>query len=324
MITLDILKGMDIEKDLERLEDILQGAINSEEPQLSRMSGHILFLESWRIRSAIALTVYRACWGHNSEEVLPVMAALRMFHTVTMIHDDLIYKAPTHLGAPSLHKMFGKNEAIITADFLYAKAFGLCKSYESDVTDMAVKACTGLAEGEVMELNAKIADITVETYIAIITKKSAGVFSTATRLAAWIARAPAEKLESMELMGQYLGIAHQMIDDYLDLGGTACMPEPRGTKILLGKVTLPIIRARDQLGDRTQKQLVDIYRKRKRYKNDVKRVLRLVSSTDGMEFTKKKAEDLVEVALGEAEKLDSDLHRKILMDLSRQIVKRCN
>ena len=321
---LDVLKGMDIEKDLERLEDILQGAIRSDEPQLSRMSGHILFSEGWRIRSAIALTVYRACWGRNSEEVLPITAALEIIHTATMIHEDLIHKAPTHMGAPSLHKMFGKNEAIITADFLFAKAFVLCKGYKADVTDMVDHACAKLAEGEISELNSTMNKVTVEAYIEIITKKTAGVFSTATKLAAWIARAPAQRLESMELMGQYLGIAHQMIDDYLDLGGSVCQPEPKGTEILLGKVTLPIIRARDQLADRARQQLMDIYRKRKRDKTDVKRVQRLVSTTDGLEFTKKKAEELVEVALGEAEKLDNDIHRKMLMDLSRHIVERCN
>ena len=102
------------------------------------------------------------------------------------------------------------------------------------------------------------------------------------------------------------------------------MPEPKGTEILLGKLTLPIIRARDQLSDKARKQLIDIYKKRKRDKSDVKRIQRLVSTTDGLEYTKKKAEDLVEVALGEAEKLDTDTHRKILMDLSRHIVERCN
>jgi geranylgeranyl pyrophosphate synthase len=321
---LEILKGMDIEKDLVRLEDILQGAIRSDEPQLSRMSGHILFSEGQRIRPAIALTTYKACWGRNSEEVLPITAALEIIHTATMIHEDLIHKAPTHMGAPSLHKMFGKNEAIITADFLFAKAFVLCKTYGPDVTTMVDHACARLAEGEVMELNSNINKVTIESYIETITKKNAGVFSTATKLAAWIARAPAARLESMELMGQYQGIAHQMVDDYLDLGGSVCLPEPRGTEILLGKVTLPIIRARDQLSVKARKQLVDIYRKRKRDKTDVKRVQKLVSSTDGLEFTKKKAEELIEIAIGEIEKLDTDTHRKILMDLSRNIVERCN
>jgi len=320
---LEHLQGTDIEKDLVRLEDILQGAIQDEEPLLSRMSGHILFSEGRRIRPAIGLTVYKACWGQNVAEVLPVTAALELVHTASLIHEDLIHKAPTHMGAPSLHRMFGKNEAIITADYLFAKAFRLCTSYGPEVIGMLVKACINLAEGEVRYLSTTLKDVTVEEYMDIIKLKSAESFSTTARLSAWIARADAKMLDSMDVLGQHLGLAYQLIDDYLDLGGSVCIAEPKGSEILQGKATLPIIRARDQLNDKTRKQLLDIYRKRKRDKSDIKRVMRLVSSTDGLEFTKKKAEDLVEAATKEAERLEDGIHRRMLMDLSRYIVDRC-
>jgi len=320
---LDVLKGTDIEKDMKGLEDILQSAIQDDEPMLSRMSGHILFSGGRRIRPAIGVTVYKACWGQNVAELLPATAALELVHTASLIHEDLIHKAQTHMGAPSLHMMFGKNEAIVTADYLFAKAYRLCVNLGPDIMGMLAKACVNLAEGEIRHLCATPKDVTIDDYMDIVKLRRAEVFSTTTRLSAWIARAPAKTLDSMDVLGQHLGLAYQIVDDYLDLGGSTCEAEPKGTEILQGKMTLPIIRARDELNDKAKKQLLDIYKKRKRDKNDVKRVMRLVSSTDGLEFTKKKAEDLVEAAIKEAERLDDGIYRRLLMELSRYVVERC-
>jgi geranylgeranyl pyrophosphate synthase len=319
----EIIKGTDVERDLEKLEDILQEAIKSEEPELSRMSGHILFSGGRRIRPTVGIVVYKATWGRSVEEFLPVTAALELIHTANLIHEDLIYKAPTHRGAPSMHKMFGKNESIVTADFLYAKAFGLCTHYGPDILNMAVKACVRLAEGELLMIRHSLRDTTIEEYLEIITRKYAETFSWTARAAAWIARAHLPRLESMEVLGQHLGLSHQIIDDYLDLAGSECTGEPKGTEVLQGKPTLPIIRARDQLSDKNKKQLLDIYKKRKRDRNDVKRVMRLVSTTDGLEFTKQKAADLVEAALKEVDKLDETPYKKMLTHLCQHVVDRC-
>ena len=320
---LDLLKGTDIEKDLISLEDILQGAIQDEEPLLSRMSGHILFSEGLRLRPSFGIAVYKACWGKNVAELLPVTAALELIHTANLIHADLIYKAPTHRGAPSLHMMFGKNEAIVTADFLFAKANLLCASYGPDIIQMTMRTCIRMAEGEVLQMSTTLKDTTVDKYMEMVKRRTADIISTTAKLGAWIARAPVHTLESMEVMGQHLGLAYQLVDDFLDIGGSICVAEPKGTEVLQGRVTMPIIRARDQLNDKARKQLMDIYRKRKRDKADVKRVMKLVSSTDGLEFTKKKAEALVEAAIKEAVRLEDGIHRRMLMELSRYVVERC-
>ena len=115
----------EIETDLETLEKRLQESIQGGHPELARMSGHIIFSGGKRIRPALGIMVYKAMGGKSVDNLIPISVALELIHTATLIHDDIIDSSSLRRVAPSVHKMFGREKALITGDFLFAKAYGM-------------------------------------------------------------------------------------------------------------------------------------------------------------------------------------------------------
>lgn len=114
--------------------------------------------------------------------------------------------------------------------------------------------------------------------------------------------------EAMDVMGQHLGLAYQMTDDHLDMSGGVSSCRPKGSMVLIGRPTLPVIFARDELKERARRELLAIYKKKGKNRKDVNRVIKLVASTEGLERTKAKAEGLVMSAMTEPRKAKED-HR---------------
>ena len=318
----DIFEGTEIQKDLVRLEGHLQEAIQGGHPELARMSGHIIFSGGKRLRPAVGLAIYRALGGRTAEALIPVTVAIELIHTATLIHDDIIDSSLMRRGAPSVHKMFGTNKALVTGDFLFAKAYGLCARYGSKVIEIASDACIRLAEGEIMQENMTLEDITVTKYMEIISRKTADLFKAGARVAAILADAPEEYLEPVGYFGHYLGLAFQMVDDYLDIGGTVETGKPVALDVKEGQPTLPVIRARYQLGTRDTKRLLGIYAKKSRTKKDIDAAVKLVKKTDGLEYTIKMAKTRAKKAKDELEKLPGSKYLSVLEKIADFVVDR--
>jgi geranylgeranyl pyrophosphate synthase len=218
--------------------------------------------------------------------------------------------------------MFGRNKALITGDFLFAKAYGLCSRYGSRVIEIASDACVRLAEGEIMQMNMNLETITVTKYIEVISRKTADLFSAGGKAAAILADAPEEYLEPVGYFGHYLGLAFQMVDDYLDLVGTEKTGKPIAIDIKEGKPTLPVIRARYQLKTRDTKRLLSIYAKKKRTKKDIEAALKLVAKTDGFEYTKRMAKARAKKAKDELDKLPETKYVSVLDKMTDYVVER--
>jgi geranylgeranyl pyrophosphate synthase len=317
-----LLADTEIETDLETLEKRLQESIQGGHPELARMSGHIIFSGGKRLRPALGIMVYKALGGRAVDSLIPVSVALELIHTATLIHDDIIDSSSLRRGAPSVHQMFGKEKALITGDFLFAKAYGMCSRYGSRIIEIAADACVRLAEGEIMQMNMTLEDITVTKYIEIITRKTADLFSAGTKVATILAEAPEEHMETTGYFGHHLGLAFQIIDDYLDLVGDENIGKPRGLDVKEGTPTLPVIRARYQMGDKDAQRLIAIYKKKKRTDKDVSKVLKLVEDTDGLQYTKNMARERADLAIKELEKLPQNNYIDLLKKVTDFVVER--
>jgi geranylgeranyl pyrophosphate synthase len=126
----------------------------------------------------------------------------------------------------------------------------------------------------------------------------------------------------MEVFGQHVGLAFQVVDDVLDIVGDDAMGKPQGTDIKEGKPTLAVIRARDQLSGKDKKSLLSIYKKKRRTKADISKAIKLVESTDGVDHAMKRARTLIREALKETDYLDEGPYKDILVKLSKYIVER--
>src|SRR5690606_29240357 len=140
-------------------------------------------------------------------------------------------------------------------DFLFARSFNLMvETGDIKVLDILARAASVIAEGEVMQLAAaNDADTTRERYMEIIAAKTAALFAAAAKAGAVAAGRPGAEADALETFGRELGLAFQLVDDALDYGGlSAAMGKNAGDDFKEGKVTLPVVIARDA-GDESER-----------------------------------------------------------------------
>lgn len=235
-----------IEECRERVEVALASHIDAAEKQPSgeamRYASRLLLAGGKRWRPILVLLSHRLAGGTAEEEVMPLALAFEMIHTATLVHDDINDGAALRRGVPTIHETDGSEVAIIVGDYLFVEGFGLGGEYDEEIVRLMATCCAEIASSELKQLR-HINDLstTPEDYYAIFSGKTAGPFSAGCEAAALVAGATEEEAKKLGQFGLEIGLAFQIVDDLLDLEGDERLGKPRGTDVVEGKMTLPLI-----------------------------------------------------------------------------------
>jgi geranylgeranyl pyrophosphate synthase len=228
---------------MERTERCLEEATTGHGDVLAAAATGTLTAGGKRLRPLLALL----CAGSDEGEAPVRAAAVELVHMATLVHDDVVDRAALRRGRATVFATAGREAATATGDFVFSRAFALLAENddEAQVTVLA-DACLALAMGELAQRHdAYRADVTEERYVMRCRLKTASLFVAACRLGALAAGRGDAGSEALEAFGQDLGVAFQMLDDLLDVSGPAERTgKHRGTDLLDGTVTLPLILAR--------------------------------------------------------------------------------
>jgi geranylgeranyl pyrophosphate synthase len=188
-----------------------------------------------RMRPRILLLSYRACGGKPKPEVLEAAAGMELIHTATLVHDDIIDRGELRRGQPATHREYGLERAIVAGDFLFIQGFALSALQDAEVVRLTARACTRLAEGELLEIDAAFRpDLDLDRYLDIIERKTAAPLDACGRVGAHLAGRD-DLQDALGAYGKHLGMAFQVTDDLLDLrGDPALTGKPRGTDLRSG------------------------------------------------------------------------------------------
>ncbi|MGH2825159.1 MAG: polyprenyl synthetase family protein, partial [Thermoleophilaceae bacterium] len=173
-------------------------------------------------------------------------AAVELLHMATLVHDDVLDRAPLRRGKPTVFADGGRLAATATGDLLFSRAFAeLTATGGEDAVRVLSTASSALARGELMQrADAWSEAVTPERYLERCRLKTASLFEASCRLGALFGGRP-ELAEPLGCFGERIGLAFQMLDDVLDVAGPAERTgKPRGADLLDGTVTLPLILAR--------------------------------------------------------------------------------
>jgi geranylgeranyl pyrophosphate synthase len=174
--------------------------------------------------------------------------AVELVHSATLVHDDLIDGAALRRGHPTVASVGGRSAAIATGDLLFSLAFAELARNRSITQLRALSdASSALAAGELLQREDVYAPhVSVERYLRRCELKTAALFEAACRLGALTAARSSRRLaDDLGWFARRLGLAFQMLDDVLDVSGPVERTgKPRGTDLLEGTVTLPLILAR--------------------------------------------------------------------------------
>jgi len=229
---------------MERLEVRLAEVAASHGAVLAEHAGATIAAGGKRLRP---LLVFLAAGPDGpADDLLRAAVAVELIHSATLVHDDVLDAAPLRRGRPTVVAVAGRDIATATGDLLFSRAFAeLAAAGRADAVRILSDASSALADGE-LEQRADAWDLTIsrERYAQRCDLKTARLFQAAGQLGALMAGGPVDVLGAF---GRRIGLAFQLLDDVLDVSGPAERTgKHRGTDLLDGTVTLPLILARER------------------------------------------------------------------------------
>lgn len=232
-----------IADDMKAMDAVIARRLSSEVQLVTQVSQYIVAAGGKRLRPALLLLMCGAL-NYRGEQRFNLAAVVEFIHTATLLHDDVVDESTLRRGRATANANFGNPASVLVGDFLYSRAFQMMV----DAGDMRImqtlaEATNVIAEGEVLQLmNMHDANLSEDGYLRVIRSKTAKLFEASARLAALLAKAPAEVEQACAAYGQALGTAFQVIDDVLDYDGdTGEMGKNLGDDLREGKATLPLI-----------------------------------------------------------------------------------
>ncbi|MGH2900854.1 MAG: polyprenyl synthetase family protein, partial [Solirubrobacteraceae bacterium] len=185
-------------------------------------------------------------------QLIAAAAAVELIHSATLVHDDVLDGAHLRRGVPTVWARGGRALAVATGDLLFSRAFSELAAAGSLRSVQALsRATSALAEGELLQRqDAWNAAVPVERYLQRCELKTARLFEAACELGALAAESDPGDVEVLGAFGRGIGLAFQLLDDVIDVAGPASVTgKHRGTDLLDGTVTLPLIIARERAAE---------------------------------------------------------------------------
>ncbi len=228
-----------------RLESRLRDSVTAEDPYLTEIAGHLIGAGGKRLRPVLTAVAAAAGGGDVSDDVLTGGIAVELVHIGSLYHDDVMDDAELRRGVPSVNAKWGNLVAILSGDFLLARASELAASLGTEVAGLLAATIGRLCEGQVGELKTAFSpDRSEAAYSASINGKTASLLATAARIGGITAGLPRPSIDALTAYGDHVGMAFQVVDDILDVVATdEELGKPSGNDLVEGIYTLPVLRA---------------------------------------------------------------------------------
>ena len=239
-----------VEDDLAEIENALTNNLRPHLDLVARTAKHILFSGGKRLRPLLMVLSARLC-GYHGDYDKTFSCVFEYLHAATLLHDDLVDEAEFRRGRPVAHTKWGNAVAVLTGDYLLARALSITAQTGSLKSIKIIAEITEhMSQGELQQLiNKGDLNISEADYMAVIYRKTAVLIKGACRVGAILADAPEMDEQALSGYGQHLGLAFQMVDDLLDYtADTGVLGKKVGADLREGKLTLPLIYAYSKAG----------------------------------------------------------------------------
>jgi len=275
-------------EELDLVEDVLRRALASNVELLSRASEHIIRSGGKRLRPRIVLLSYEAAGGEDLSRAVPVAAAVELLHTASLIHDDINDRSDMRRGEATVNARWGDGLALLIGDFVFVRLLNMIAAFDSRVIRVLADCCTAIVEGETLQM-LHLGDIKMaeEAYLAIVTQKTASLFSACAELGGVVAGGGEQQITALKEYGLNLGIAFQIRDDTLDLVGQRDeLGKPVASDLEQGKISLATLFAL-----KSSKRASEVL-----FSKDAAQAIQLLRDTDALEYAMLKAREYSERA----------------------------
>jgi geranylgeranyl pyrophosphate synthase len=249
----------DIAAGLARVERALAEAAQTQETLLTSASRHLIDAGGKRFRAMLVLLA--AQFGDPGDDrVVRAATAIELTHLATLFHDDVMDEAAIRRGHESANSRWTNTVAILTGDFLFARASQILAELGDEAIRIQADTFTRLVSGQIAEtLGPQPGDDPLAHYLRVVEEKTASLIATAGRFGTMFSGAPREVVERMATACHAIGVAFQLSDDILDVtSDSAETGKTPGTDLREGVRSLPVLHAlRAPDGERLTELLTD-------------------------------------------------------------------
>lgn len=232
-----------VESDFSAVNRLIVDRLCSRVPLVEEIGHYLVEAGGKRLRPLLVLLTTNAC-GYEGKDHLKLAAVIEFLHTAMLLHDDVVDASVLRRGRETVNAAWGNPASVLVGDFLHSRAFEMMVEIgHMKVMQILSRSTNVIAEGEVQQLtNIGNPDITEDTYLQVIKRKTATLFQAASHSGAALSDYGINGENALAGFGLHVGMAFQLIDDVLDYEGSPdILGKNIGDDLAEGKVTLPLI-----------------------------------------------------------------------------------
>ena len=247
--SVDAALETDLRAGMVAVEELLRAAVKSDYPFVTETSRHLVDAGGKRFRPLFVLLA--AQFGDkDSPGIVPSAVVVELTHLATLYHDDVMDEAGLRRGAQSANARWDNTVAILTGDFLFARASDILADLGPDAVRLLARTFERLVIGQIRETVPPGAGIDpVEHYLDVVADKTGSLIATSGRFGAMLSGAEEATVDILTRFGEGIGVAFQLSDDLLDVvSDFSESGKTPGTDLREGVATLPVLYARRSSG----------------------------------------------------------------------------
>jgi len=241
-LSVDAALAADMRERLAAVEELLVQSVTSDDPLLAEASKHLVEAGGKRFRPALVLLASH--FGDPAAAgVVPAAVVVELTHLATLYHDDVMDEATVRRGEESANVRWTNTVAILTGDYLFARASDLLADLGPQAVRIQARAFARLVRGQIAETSGPAPDADpLEHYLQVVADKTASLIAVSGHLGALLAGAPQQVVETITSACEKIGVAFQLSDDILDIASEFEQSgKTPGTDLREGIRTLPML-----------------------------------------------------------------------------------
>ncbi|MDA9631206.1 polyprenyl synthetase family protein [Candidatus Pelagibacter sp.] len=288
-----------VEDKLVLTEEKIRSKLASDVELVQNMTDYHIKTGGKRLRALLTLGTAKLCGYSKGSRDVNLAACVELIHSATLMHDDVIDEGAVRRGKETLNKVWDNHSSVLIGDYLLSRCFEMMvEDGNLEVLKLLSSTSSKIAQGEVLQLQHKgEVDMLEETYLKIISAKTAELFAAATKVGAILSDADTKKKDALEFYGRNLGLTFQIADDTLDYNSDLHLFGKKiGKDFFEGKITLPIILLFQKINLNEKKLLIELFKKTIRKKNDLNEIISLIKRYDIINECYQKAQHYINLA----------------------------
>ena len=308
-----------VDEKLVLVEEKIKSKLISDVELAQKMTDYHILTGGKRLRALLTLGSAKLCGYTKGGRDINLAACVELIHSATLMHDDVIDTGDLRRGKKTLNSIWGNQSSILIGDYLLSRCFEMMvEDGNLEILKLLSSTSATIAQGEILQLQHKDeVDMLEETYLKIISSKTAALFASATKAGAILSNAESRKKDALNFYGRNIGLTFQIADDTLDYNSELKLFGKKvGKDFFEGKITLPIILLFQKVNTIEKQKIKKIFKQDIRSTSDLSFTLSLIKRYNIINECYKKADHFINLASNSLSIFKESREKTILENLT--------